>query len=432
MAIEKPVIVACACPLAGHVGPVLSLVRGLLNRGYEVTFVTGNAFKEKVIEAGCTFVPLQGRADYHEYNLPEIAPGLLTIPPGLEQTGYSMNEIFVKAIPEQYDALQTALKQVEAENKSAVVIGETMFLGVHPISLGAPGLKPQGVITLGTIPCMLKAEKAPGVPSLEPMIDTLVRQQVFQPGTDSEKEIMKTLGATKEPEFLLENIYSSPDRFLQLCPPSLEFHLTSPPPGFSFAGSAPHVKSAGLATPPHLPSWWPDVLSAKRLIVVTQGTAAINYEDLLIPALQAFADEEDTLVVGILGVKGASLPDSVKVPANARIVDYFPYDELLPHASVFIYNGGYGGLQHSLSHGVPVIIGGGMLVDKPAVASRAVWAGVGYDLQTLQATSELVSTAVKEVLATPSYHEKAMAVKKELEKYKSLDILESAISELAS
>lgn len=110
MAAEKPVIVACACPLAGYVGPVDSLHMSLFNRGFEVTFVAGNAFKEEIIKAECSFITFQEKSKYTEASLPEFAPELLTIHPGLEQSGYSRNEIFVKVIPEQYRALQIALK----------------------------------------------------------------------------------------------------------------------------------------------------------------------------------------------------------------------------------------------------------------------------------------------------------------------------------
>jgi hypothetical protein len=42
-------------------------------------------------------------------------------------------------------------------------------------------------------------------------------------------------------------------------------------------------------------------------------------------------------------------------------------------------HGGYGGVQYALSNGVPLIVGGAT-EDKPEVAARLRWAGVGIDL----------------------------------------------------
>ena len=45
------------------------------------------------------------------------------------------------------------------------------------------------------------------------------------------------------------------------------------------------------------------------------------------------------------------------------------YDELLPKTDVFVTNGGYGGVQIALRHGVPIVTSGGK-EDKPEVAGR--------------------------------------------------------------
>jgi UDP:flavonoid glycosyltransferase YjiC (YdhE family) len=46
-----------------------------------------------------------------------------------------------------------------------------------------------------------------------------------------------------------------------------------------------------------------------------------------------------------------------------------------------ITNGGYGGVQHALRHGVPVIVAG-ETADKAEVAARVQYTGAGIDLGT--------------------------------------------------
>jgi UDP:flavonoid glycosyltransferase YjiC (YdhE family) len=74
-----------------------------------------------------------------------------------------------------------------------------------------------------------------------------------------------------------------------------------------------------------------------------------------------------------------------------------------------VTNGGYGGITNALAHGVP-IISGGISEDKPEVSNRVAHAGVGINLKTARPSPEKVRQAVREILQTPRYREKARAV----------------------
>ncbi|MGH1555062.1 hypothetical protein ACRAWF_33585 [Streptomyces sp. L7] len=71
---------------------------------------------------------------------------------------------------------------------------------------------------------------------------------------------------------------------------------------------------AGSGQKAGLPEWWDEVVSARRVVVVSQGTAAnVDFTELVQPTLDALADL-DVLVVATLG-REAVLD---RVPANAR------------------------------------------------------------------------------------------------------------------
>jgi len=59
-----------------------------------------------------------------------------------------------------------------------------------------------------------------------------------------------------------------------------------------------------------------------------------------------------------------------------------------------VTNGGYGGTQQALAHGIPLVIAG-TTEDKPDVAARVAWAGVGINLKTDAPTPEQVRAAVR-------------------------------------
>ena len=92
------------------------------------------------------------------------------------------------------------------------------------------------------------------------------------------------------------------------------------------------------------PAWWEEMLEERRSIVhVTQGTAATEAEQLLVPTLGALADE-DVLVVATTGGKPVESVGLDPLPANARLESFVPHHHLLPHVDAMVTNGGYGGV----------------------------------------------------------------------------------------
>ncbi|WP_406255474.1 glycosyltransferase [Streptomyces griseoaurantiacus] len=94
------------------------------------------------------------------------------------------------------------------------------------------------------------------------------------------------------------------------------------------------------------------------------------------------------------------------MPSNARVESFFPFDALFPLADVVVTNGGYGGVQLALHHGVPLVVAGGS-EDKPAVAARVAGFGVGVDLRTGRPGTAAVGQAVRRVLDEPAFRRRA-------------------------
>lgn len=127
--------------------------------------------------------------------------------------------------------------------------------------------------------------------------------------------------------------------------------------------------------------------------------------------MEALADD-DAVIVATTGVRGHdTLP--FPVPPNARIAALLPFDELLPRAEVLVTNGGWGGVLTALSHGVPLVVGGGDL-DKPEVAERVDAAGAGINLRTGRPEVPGIRAAVDRVRTDPSYRARAQQIATEL------------------
>jgi UDP:flavonoid glycosyltransferase YjiC (YdhE family) len=196
----------------------------------------------------------------------------------------------------------------------------------------------------------------------------------------------------------------SPSLVLATAVPELEYPRRDLPPHVHFVGR--------VAAPPpadaDLPGWWADVVDGERPVVhVTQGTQNDDPGDLLVPTLEALADE-DLLVVATTGRRGrTTLPGPV--PSNARITDLLPYDELLSRTTVMVTNGGWGGVTTALAHAVPLVVAGGEL-DKPEIAARVAWTGAGIDLRTGAPSADAVRGGVRRVLDDARFAQSAARV----------------------
>jgi UDP:flavonoid glycosyltransferase YjiC (YdhE family) len=235
-------------------------------------------------------------------------------------------------------------------------------------------------------------------------------------------ETIRATGATQEQPFLFDAGVIVPDRYLHLSIEDLEYPRSDAPESMRFVGALPDERST---RPVPLPEWWPEVEAAERVVVVTQGTVA-NHDltELIEPTLKALADL-DVLVVATLG-RDAQLSST---PANARIAEFIPFAELLPRTSVLVSNGGYGGVQQSLRHGVPLVLAG-QTEDKAEVTARTAWTGAAINLATQRPAVADIRSAVQSVLDTPTYKERAVQLSVRYEKHDALAEIHAAIGEV--
>ena len=442
----KPLLLFCATPGHGHVMPVRAVAKALVAQGYEAIFTTNDEFQSMIEEFGAAFVPLFGRANFSMSTINTLFPNedRSGPPAGPYRLARALKYIFGSTIPAQHESVQVILRGIEEREpgRRVVIIQECMFWGTLPILLGAEGLKPAGVISLGISPLPLAGPGIPpfglglpfdsspaGIEKYEGM--STVREEMYEELTESLNEIFEGFGLGNMKEHIMDLHVTAPDRWIQMCIPSLEYPRPDPPPGLRFGGALP---GGHRSVTKAMPDWWEDVTvntPKKRIVFVSQGTATDLYEKLIIPTLQGLANCEDVIVVAALGREGATLPDDFKLPSNARVGDFIPFDELLPYADVFVTNGGYGGFQHAVSHGTPLIVAG-LAADKPEGAARVEWAGLGVNMRTEVPTPEAVKVAVETVLSDGKYKERAVALEGEVGNYDIFETVIQSIEELCA
>jgi UDP:flavonoid glycosyltransferase YjiC (YdhE family) len=101
------------------------------------------------------------------------------------------------------------------------------------------------------------------------------------------------------------------------------------------------------------------------------------------------------------------------LPANVRVEAFVPFKPLLPHVDAYVTNGGFGGVQFALANGVP-IVAAGTTEDKPEIANRVAYSGVGVNLRTNAPSPEQVRAAVMSLLSNAQYRKQAQRIQAEL------------------
>ncbi|KAK4215598.1 MGT family glycosyltransferase [Rhypophila decipiens] len=361
---------------------------------------------------------------------------------------HDLVHIFCRSVPSQYAAIQRALALLGApdRDKPIILMTESLNFGALPLTLGAPGLKPTAFIAIGLNPILLTSKDHPPfgsgmLPDNSPegRERNTAANQIQQTVTfaKAQEEFLAALSAVGVPAknlskvpFLLDSLYSLPDRFVQMCTPNVEYPRSDAPKTLRLAGGYPGQNSS-TKNNWIKPDWWEDQIitnsDKKKVIFVCQGTVAMDFNQLVLPSIAMldhpglFSSDQKILLVISLGRPGMSLPleGPSSLPNNCFVESYIPYDEILPHVDVFITTGGYGSFQRALLHGTPLIMAG-MTEEKPESAARAEWAGVAVNLRTGYPSVEMLLDAVKEVLGNHSdgsrsrYKRRAVEIREEI------------------
>jgi UDP:flavonoid glycosyltransferase YjiC (YdhE family) len=109
------------------------------------------------------------------------------------------------------------------------------------------------------------------------------------------------------------------------------------------------------------------------LVVVASSTLHDRHLLLVRTALAALADEP-VRILAALNQKGRRWEGPV--PANARVLDWVSYAQVMPEASAVICHGGHGTVARALADGVPVLVCP-VWGDQGDNGARVSWAGAG-------------------------------------------------------
>lgn len=395
-------------PATGHVNPGLPIAKALVQRGHDVRWYSIPRFRKAIESIGARYVPFREGLVLDE----EHFDSMFTDRPagGLAQLRFDIKNIFVSAMPGMLRDCEEELRREPAD----VIVGDNTSAVAEAIHtrLGIPwavyGITVLGLPSRDTAPfgLALRPSSTPLGRLRNKLLYKLVDGVIFREANEHNETLRRGVGLPPLGCSIFD-FSRRADLYLQPSVPSFEYPRTDLPENLHFIG-------ASIPAPPpdwQPPSWWGE-LHGRRVVLVTQGTINNDYDQLIRPAIRALSSE-NVFVVVTTGSKPAAEVGISPLPWNVRVEKFIPYAHLMPHVDLLLTNGGYGSIQIALAHGVPVVAIG-KTEEKPEIANRVRWSGVGLGLKVQKPSEAQIRNAVARVLNDPTYVARAQALAYEL------------------
>lgn len=358
----------------GHVFPAVSLARALALRGHEVLVETWPQWQEAVEGAGLLF------ASADEY---QVFPPPRSGSPGAGQAAVALMPLLEDFKPDiVINDILTLAPALAAEKFGSR--WATLIPHIYPVQG-----RGQPFFAIGALPPRTRlGRRAWG------LTDRLLERGLMR-GRDDLNEQRRVIGLPPSERF---HGGISPDLAMVATFPQLEYprewpdtvHVTGPMPF--------EIEHPEIDLPP----------GEEPLVLVAPSTSKDPDNHLVRSALSALAGEP----VRVVATTNRVVPSRpIEVPANAVLVDWLSYSQVMPQAELIICHGGHGTVARALSEGVPVL-SCPAAGDMSETAARITWAGVGLSVRWSLTGPRSLRWSVAEILGDTSYRQKARELAK--------------------
>jgi len=364
-------ILVTSTPGLGHLLPLLPLAREAAARGHEVRVAVGESLGPVVVGAGLHHEPV-GPATLSQVvaGIPDLA-GLT----GRRLAVVIFRQAFCGAIA---SGIAEDLQALTDRWRPDAIVHEDMEFGSWIVAerLGIPHVTVQATAWR---------------PRMRDLAGAPLNELRIRHGLAPDPELSGLYGATfftTRPSSLRDPDVPLPDVTAELRP------------------IADDRDGAAGADPPADPFPTPD---GRARVAVTLGTVNAGQRDVL-GAILAGAAATGAHIVGALGSDPAALGP---MPSGVTVHRYVPMSTLLPVADLVAFHGGSGTMLAALAAGRPMVIVP-LAADQPDNADLCERAGVARVVPLETLTADAVRDAVADVLAQPTYRQRAIAVAAEI------------------
>ncbi|KAF1836052.1 UDP-Glycosyltransferase/glycogen phosphorylase [Decorospora gaudefroyi] len=428
-----------------HFEKIAKVAVALAELGYPITLITGRIFKNEAssLHPNITFYPLLGQDD----KLTEEQYATMASLPPEEVALYRSRLVLVDGMSTTHDTLQQVFREFRDQHgndRPLLSFYDVPVTGHLPILLGAPGIKPDVSFAIGCHPILLDSndtypfhiDKRPETGPDARAIHWKAYQDRHQDYFTRELDLawwakLREMGAIQDSYgSMLHAASALPDHLMMMGIPEFEWPRTDLRSNIHYFGAL--KSSAAKTREENLPSLWDDVAKAKRegkkIVAVSQGTVETNFDELLIPTLEALKDRDDVLVVATTVVVEPEDTLGFTVRGNVRATRFVPYELLLPLTDVLVSNGGFGAVMTAMSNGIPVVVAGSGQ-DKDINKNLVQYTDVGVKLEGKAPGVDKIREGVGKVLDDPMYKKNMGEMRRRLAAYDVGRVFDGVIRE---
>jgi UDP:flavonoid glycosyltransferase YjiC (YdhE family) len=356
---------------SGNAPPQLAITRRLVERGHEVRVLAHRAARERIESTGAEFVEF--RRAHPDFDITRRETDLLRDWEARTRFGAGMRSLRNALFAFVGNVGRECTDLLEERPADAVVF-DWMLVGaaIAAERAGLPAVEivhcPYPLPVAGVPPLFTGSGLRPLDGPLGAVRDRLLNhlvRRVFDTGLPALNRARAAQGLAPLDHW--EDQLLGADAICVMSAPELDF---------SSRGELPaNVHYVGPAFEPYSREWnspWPGT-NTDPLVVVSFSTSYMDQSTLVQRVLDALGG----LPVRALLTAGPALEQSrLRLPANARAVDFVPHRTVFPHAALVVSHAGWQTVNAALADGVPLLcIPDGR--DQPDNAARVVCAGAG-------------------------------------------------------
>ena len=412
----------------GHFNPLTGIAVHLKQQGYDVRWYTSAAYQPKLESYNIPFYPQKSATDFANADPETLFPERESYKSQIAKLNFDITHVFVKEGPKFYEDIQDIYREFHFD----LLIADIAFtglpfvtdlmkipaigVGIIPITKTSKDLPPAGIGMLPSYSALGQLKQG--------ILRYVGKNILFAKSNKVMKEVYGQFGIAAEGDNIFDFLAGKCDLVLQAGTPGFEYKRSDLSPNYKFVGPLlPYTarKQSG--------KWYSDKLKLyKKVVLVTQGTVEKDESKLIVPTLEALQNTDYLVVVTTGGSKTSELRQQYNAP-NIIIEDYIPFADIMPYASVYVTNGGMGGVQLSIQHKLPMVAAG-VHEGKNEICARVGYFNLGINLKTERPTPVQIRKAVDEVLKNDIYQNNINALGDEFSGYNPCALAEQYVEEL--
>ncbi len=402
-----------APPLRGHYKPLSHLAAELIARGHRASFIHHPDAEHLVEAEGARFEPIgAAAAPVASWTRPMAKiRGLIGLG-GMMQGMVRFTDMFCREAP-------AVLKRIGAE---ALIVDQLEAGGgLVAEHLGLP---------FASVADTMPINREPGVPP----------PYVGWRYDGSEKGVKRNLGGWRVSDLLMRGVGKAIERNARMLGvparrrledcfsprlqisqmvPGIDFPRKELPASFHYTGPFRRGPAGAFELPGG---------DNRPLVYCTLGTLQGSRVGIFRKVAEACARLDLRLLITQGGL--AQVSRAERLPGDPLVYDWVPQEAVLAHADIVVCHGGINTVLEPLAAGLPMVVMP-LAFEQSAIAARMEHAGVAKVL-SFRSSARRIAEAIAEVRETPSYRERARAVRQEMRAAggvaRAADLIEARLS----